>query len=90
MTKRKLQSLINASIKGNNAAHMAERFLVKYCVERWGFDPGEEDVDWIIDGCMGGCGFSSGFSADEFIREMDAKKAEIVKRDAERRGEFDD
>lgn len=77
MTKRKLQSLINAALRAHNAVHKADAALVRYCNDRWGFEPADHDLDNIIDGCMGGCGHSMEFSADEFIREMDATDAHL-------------
>lgn len=74
MNKRKLQSLINASVKANNAVHKAESALYKFCEKEWGFTPADRDLDNIIDGCFGGCGHSMEFNADEFIDTMNAAK----------------
>jgi hypothetical protein len=74
MNKRKLQSLINASVKANNAKHKAERALNKFCEEEFGFAPSDNDCDYIIDSVFGGCGYSMGMSAEEFISHMEASK----------------
>lgn len=71
--KAQLQRLINASIKANNAVHVAERALNRFCDSKWGFAPSDRDIDTIIDGCMGGCGQSMHFDAEEFVRLMDAE-----------------
>lgn len=75
MTKRKLQSLINAAIRAHNAVHKADQALNKYCDDRWGFAPSDRSLDGIIDGCMGGCGNSMMFDADEFVEIMDEERA---------------
>lgn len=69
--KRKLQRLIDASVKANNACHKAEGALNNFCEETWGFVPGERDLDNIIDAVYGGCGSSGGMKAEGFIKDMD-------------------
>ena len=68
--KKKLQRLIDASVKAHNAAHKAGQELDQFVQDRWGADATDDYTDHIIDGCMGGCGLSRGLSADEFISEM--------------------
>lgn len=72
--KKKLQRLINASVKANNACHVAERALNKFCDETWGFAPSDEDLDNILDSVYGGCGGSHGMSAEGFIADMETVK----------------
>lgn len=74
MNKRKLQSLINATVKANNACHKAERELNNFCEAEWGFAPQDRDCDNIIDSVFGGCGHSMGMSAQSFIDDMEAAK----------------
>lgn len=71
MNKRKLQSLINASVRAHDAAFDTATALNLFCEEHFGFAPADGDVDTIIDGCMGGSGRSIGMSADEFIAAME-------------------
>lgn len=74
VNKKKLQKLIDAAVKANNACHTAERALNKFCDETWGFAPADVDLDNIIDSVYGGCGGSGGMSADGFISDMDGAK----------------
>lgn len=74
MNKRKLQSLINATVKANNACHKAEMALNEFCENEWGFVPQDRDCDNIIDSVYGGCGQSTGMSAQGFIDDMEASK----------------
>lgn len=69
--KRKLQRLIDASIKAHNAVHKADRALNKYCEDTWGFAPSDRDLDNILDSVFGMCGHSTGMSAEEFVADMD-------------------
>jgi hypothetical protein len=66
MDRRKLQSLINKTVKGQNAFHTAQAALNDYCREIYDCEPGEIDADSIIDSVLGGCGMAHGMSADEF------------------------
>lgn len=68
--KKKLQRLIDASVKAHNEQYDRQRSLNKYAEELWGFAPSDRDLDNIIDGCLGGCGRSSGFDVEEFIADM--------------------
>lgn len=72
--KQTLKRLIAASAKANNAAWKAETALNDFCEDVWGYNPGDRDCDAIIDGCMGGCGASSGMSVEEFIEDMNDKE----------------
>jgi len=72
--KRKLQRLIDASVKAHNAQYEAQKFLHAYAIEVWGFSPSDRDCDGIIDGCLGGCGRSYGYGVEEFITEMNEKE----------------
>lgn len=74
MDKRKLQRLIDAAVKANNACHKAERALNKFCDDEWGFAPSDRDCDNILDSVYGGCGTSGGMSAQGFIDDMEASK----------------
>lgn len=69
--KRKLQRLIDACVKANNAVIKAEQSLNEYCDQTWGFAPSDRDMDNILDNVYGGCGGSEGMAAKEFIEEMD-------------------
>lgn len=73
MNKReaaKLQRLIDRSVKAHNASYEAASALCAFAKEHYGEEPGKIDADAIIDGCMGGCGNSSGMTAEEFNDEM--------------------
>lgn len=66
----RLQRLIDAAVKANNAVHRAEQALNKFCDATWGFAPSDRDLDSIIDDVFGGCGQSIGMDAADFISEM--------------------
>lgn len=68
--RRKLQRLMDAATKANNAAHIAESALNKYCDDVWGFAPADRDLDEIIDNCFGGAGVSEDMEAERFIEVM--------------------
>lgn len=74
--KKKLQRLINASTKANNAVLVAEQALNDFCDEEWGFAPADRDVDAVLDGCMGGCGQAHNMPADEFIEAMNIARGD--------------
>lgn len=67
---KKLQSLINKSVRAHNDASMAGSALNDYCEKTYGVSPSDVDADAIIDSCFGGCGQSSGMSAEEFHQIM--------------------
>lgn len=68
--RRKLQRLMDAATKANNARHKAESALNKYCDAVWGFAPADRDLDEIIDDCFGGCGVTMNMDAEHFIDLM--------------------
>lgn len=68
--RRRLQRLMDAATKANNARHKAESALNKYCDKVWGFAPADRDLDQIIDFCFGGCGVSGNMDAEHFIEAM--------------------
>lgn len=68
--KRKLQRLIDASVKAHNDQYDRQESLNNYAEELWGFIPADRDLDGIIDGCLGGCGRSDGLDVETFIRDM--------------------
>ncbi len=70
---KKLQTLIDRTVKAQNEFFHAQAALNDFCKERYGHEPGEVDADAIIDGVLGGCGLASSMSAKEFDMEM--KKA---------------
>ena len=44
--------------------------IMLHCQEVYGCEPGDVDNDQYIDGMDGGCGSSSGMTADEFHKSM--------------------
>lgn len=69
MNKRdlaKLQTLIWKSADAHAAAHRAAGELDEFCMKHYGTTPSDEDADYIIDACLGGCGVSDGMKAEEF------------------------
>lgn len=72
MNKKKLQRLIDRTVKTSNAFQEAQSELNEYCIELYGSDPSDLDADILLDAVYGGCGLSRGFSADDFDQEMRA------------------
>lgn len=67
---RKLQGLINRAATADNKAYRAEQALANYAQEIYGCTWSDVDGDQIIDGVCGGCGASTGMTADAFDTEM--------------------
>jgi hypothetical protein len=72
---KKLAAMIRKAVKASNAFHLANQALNEYCIDRWGFEPGDRDVDGILDGCMGAAGMASGLSVQEFEQLMEEANA---------------
>jgi hypothetical protein len=72
--KKQLSKLIVRATNASNAYGKAMNDLAKFELKHWGFEHADRDIDQIIDGCCGGCGFSRGMTADEFIRLMDENR----------------
>jgi hypothetical protein len=67
---RKLQRLIDMTVKHGAAYYEAQAELNDWCREHYGVEPGDVDADGIIDAVFGGCGIPVGMSADAFDGEM--------------------
>ncbi len=63
---KKLQGLIDRTAKASRSFQLANSELMEYCLEVYGFEPGDVDADAIIDGVLGGDGMPNGMSAKEF------------------------
>ena len=75
MNKReetKLQRLIDATAETSNAFKKANDALMNFCIDTYGGEPGDFDVDDIIDAVLGGCGQAMGMKASEFDAQMRA------------------
>jgi len=70
LTKRELQATLAALAKAKNQAHIARAKISEHCIEIYGVDPSDIDNEEFIDLCDGGCGMSSGMTADDFERSM--------------------
>lgn len=68
---KSLQKMIDDCVAANNAAHRATTALNEWCIDKYGFEPGDRDIDAIIDAVLGGSGVSNGMKADEFRRLME-------------------
>jgi hypothetical protein len=64
--RRKLQNLIDRTVRHGSAYYRAQTELNEFARELYGVEPGDVDADDIIDGIFGGCGEPTAMSADEF------------------------
>jgi hypothetical protein len=67
---KRLQRLIDASVKASNAFHTTQNAVNDFCRNTYGVEPGDVDADAIIDAVFGGCGLSTGMTAREFDETM--------------------
>lgn len=72
MKEPTLQKMIDKLVYAQNAVHLCTQELDAYCEGRYGFSPSDRDVDGILDSVYGGCGLSSGMSAEDFDKAMKA------------------
>lgn len=63
--KAKLQRLINKTAATASASYKANAALMEWCLDTYGYEPGDIDADYIIDS-LGGGGESEAISADLF------------------------
>lgn len=70
--KAKLQKMIDRTVAASNAFQTAQSELNEWCRDVYGFEPGDADVDGIIDAVFGGGGASRGMTAAEFHSEMES------------------
>lgn len=72
MNRRKLQSLIDRTVRHGAAFHTAQHALMEECLRVYGVEPGNIDCDSIIDKVLGGDGSPNGMMAEEFDEAMRA------------------
>lgn len=70
LTKRQLQTKLDALTSAVNRAHYARTAIYAHCESVYGTTPGEVDNDAFIDACDGGSGCASGMTADDFDKSM--------------------
>jgi hypothetical protein len=71
VTKSQLNAALDGLAKANNRAQKWRDIILQYSQDRWGCSPGDVDCDSFIDAVDGGCGMSSGMTANEFIQAME-------------------
>jgi hypothetical protein len=68
--RRKLQGMIDRTVRTSTAFHRELTALNEWCVARYGVEPGDIDADQILDGVFGAAGVPGGMTADEFHQIM--------------------
>ncbi|MFM5296546.1 hypothetical protein ACEUAI_20165 [Aeromonas veronii] len=70
MNKRELNETLSGLAEAHNTVIRLQNKLSEHCLEVYGVEPGDIDNDVYIDRVGGGCGLSTGMSAEEFDRSM--------------------
>lgn len=74
LTKRglaRLQRRIDKTVAAANRHIVAQTELLDWCREYYGFEPGDVDADYIIDGLGAGGGMAGNLSAEDFDQIME-------------------
>jgi hypothetical protein len=70
LSRSALQAALDSLTAANNRAMVARNKIFEHCQVVYGLTPSDIDNDEFIDACDGGCGASSGMSAEEFEASM--------------------
>ncbi len=68
--RKKLQRMIDRTVRANNAFQKEQAALMEMCILLYGVEPGDVDFDSVIDGVLGGCGMTSRMTAEDFDAAM--------------------